>query len=384
MHNLVVIVMPTKACNLACRYCYVTEKPQSYMSKAMAEKVLANIFECVSPSSMTKIIWHGGEPLLAGLNFYRHVMAVQKAKYREYRIQNCVQTNGTLLSDEWIDFFLQESFGVGVSLDGPKTLHDANRRYTDGRTTFDRVLSNLQRARARGLEVGALAVITRYTIDREEELFQFFKELQVHITLNPVTIMSAKVESEIGLTPAQFASIAVRLFDLWLYQDEPVIDVKFLHHVVNAILAGGNSRYCVFSPSCARGIIAIDPQGTVYSCDRFVGTPEMALGSLTTMRLRDILRSTKRQRLLEPRDKQITHCRNCRWADYCHGGCPHRAYTRYGTLVEPDFFCEAFQAIFEYASQRIRLELDQARFRAKEKAISFHHDSSELMMYDAV
>jgi len=333
---------------------------------------------------MTKIIWHGGEPLLAGLDFYRHVVDVQKAKYGGYGIQNCVQTNATLLSDEWVDFFLQESFGVGVSLDGPKTLHDANRRYTDGRATFDRILFNLQQAIARGLRVAALAVITRHTIGREEELFQFFKELEVDFTLNPVTAMSAEVESKIGLTPPEFAKIAIKLFDLWLYQDKPLIDVQFLHHVADAILAGGNSRYCVFSPSCAQGIVTVDPQGAVYVCDRLVNTPEMVLGTLTKEHLRDILCSAKRKRLLRPRDEQIARCRNCRWADYCHGGCPHRAYVRHRTLTEPDFFCEAFQTIFEHASERIKMELDLARFRAREKETSLDYENSKLMMYDAV
>jgi uncharacterized protein len=356
--NLVAIIMPNKICNLACKYCYVVEKPPERMSLALAERVISELLHYNDPAKPTKIIWHGGEPLLAGLDFLRSICTLIHEQYPNHDVRHGIQTNGILLTDPWIDFFIAENFAVGVSLDGPREMHDACRKTAGGQGSFDQIFRNIMRARDRGLIIGALCVVTRNTLGHEEELFNFFYHNKLDFMFHPLTPMNNAMNDDLGITPEEFAQVSMRLFDLSFFQPEPrVTSVAPTLDYMKAVMMGCASGFCVFAESCAREYISVDPQGNIYVCDRFAGNPEMSFGNIGKQSLVQILDSPVRQEFLKPRAELIPKCQQCKWVRLCNAGCSHEAYVRTGSIFHPDAYCETYQCMFQYAYEVVSKEL---------------------------
>ncbi len=359
--NVHAIVMPTEACNLACVYCYVLEKSAERMSIPLAEHVVDELLNYNAPDQPTKIIWHGGEPLLAGMDFYKHICSYIHKHYPEHVVQHFIQTNGVLLNDEWIDFFLEEKFNVGVSLDGWKELHDACRKFYNGQGTFDKIFQNILHARSKGLIAGVLSVVTRHTVGHEKEFFDFFCGHKLDFGFHPITPLSPWMNQELAITPEEFAEVSVKLFDLGFFQPEPrVTSVTPTLHYAMAVMMGYPSGFCVLSENCAAEYLSIEPTGRVQACDRFAGNMALTFGNIATNSLREILDSPVRQEFLERWQVVSEKCTGCEWASICYGGCPHEAYAKTGSIFEPDPNCEAYKRIFSHISNTIARELEKA------------------------
>lgn len=356
--NIHAIVMAGESCNLACTYCYVLQKPPDRMSSALAEKVVDELLHHNDPAYPTRFIWHGGEPTMAGINFYKHICEYIHSNYQEYNIEHYIQTNGTLLTEKWIDFFLKENFRVGVSLDGWKEIHDGCRTTRSGRGSFDIIFRNIKRAREKGLFVGVLSVITRHTLGHEKELFQFFYENKLDFGFHPITPLTPQMKENLSITPQEFAEVTINLLDLGLYQPEPrVTDVTPTMHYVMALMMGCPSGFCVLSEACANEYISIEPTGLVCACDRFAGNPMLSFGNIAEDSLETILQSPVRRKFLDRWELIKSKCSGCEWSSVCYGGCPHEAYARTGSILEPDANCEAYKLIFQHVSNVISREL---------------------------
>lgn len=346
--NLEIILMPTMACNMACDYCYVVEKYPGTMDLQLAKSVIEQVVAHNNPALRTRVYWHGAEPLLTGIGFYGEICAWTRERYGIDAVQHHIQTNGTLLNEEWFDLFIQEHITVGVSLDGPKEIHDAHRKTSDGRDTFETVFGNIIAARKKKLYLDALCVITRESVGNEDEIFHFFFENRIDFGFEPLVPETEQMTLCLAIKPTEYADVAIKLFDNWFFQKEPRLRMVVPpYHYLKAILEGGNS-YCNFSKNCVGNYLAISPDGTVHSCIMFAARPEYAFGNIKKSRLATILESPIRQRMLLERATQITKCRNCRWLSICHGGCPHHALVQQGTLLQPDMFCESYRLIFEH------------------------------------
>lgn len=351
--NLDVILMPTMACNLACDYCYVLDKRPGIMDPTLAKRVIEQVLAYNDPCVPTKIYWHGAEPLLAGIDFYQEICIWVRERYGRDAVQHHIQTNGTLLNEEWFDFFIEEHITTGVSLDGPPELHDAYRKTRSGRGTFELVFNNIMAARKKKLYFDVLCVITRKTLDHEDELFDFFYEHKIDFGFEPIVPENEWMVRELSITPKDYARVAIRLFDRWFFQSERRLRVVVPpYHFAMAILKGGNT-YCNFSKCCARHYIAVSPDGQVHTCILFAGHPSLALGNIGKSSLQKILSSPVRQRFLMSRVAQIPECQNCRWVSLCHAGCPHHAFIKYGAVLQPDAFCESYRLIFEHVYDTI-------------------------------
>jgi len=359
--NIHAIVMPNKVCNLACKYCYVLHKNTERMSLALAERVVDELLTYNDPASATRLIWHGGEPMLAGIDFYRHICQYIHANYPSNLVEHYIQTNGTLLKADWVDFFLAEDFRVGVSLDGWKEMHDACRKTRGQRGTFDIIFRNIMQARERGLIVGVLSVITRQMLGHEEELFDFFYRNKLDFGFHPITCLTPEMEDELSITWQEFADVTMKLFKLGLYQPEPrVTSVTPTMHYVMALMMGCPSGFCVLSENCASEYISVEPTGRVHVCDRFAGNPDLAFGNIAVESLHDILDSPVRREFLKRWEIVQEKCGDCQWSAICYGGCPHEAYAKKGTIFEPDANCEAYKTIFHQVSETISIELTAA------------------------
>lgn len=359
-NNLHAIIMPNTACNLACSYCYVLDKTAERMSISLAEHVVDELLNYNNPVEPTRLIWHGGEPLLAGLSFYRNICGYISSKYPNHNVEHFIQTNGTLLNDKWIDFFLERSFRVGVSLDGWKELHDACRKTRKGKGSFDTVFRNIMRARERGLIVGVLSVITRESLGHIEKLFQFFYENKLDFGFHPITSLTPDTDDKLAIRWEEFADVSIKLFDLGFFQPEPrVTTATPTLHYARAVMMNHPSGFCVLDEACGRDYISVEPNGFVHVCDRFAGNDGLAYGNLAETGLLEILASPVRQMFLDRWKNLAFECQECQWKLVCYGGCPHEAYARNGTILSRDPNCEAYKRIFAHVAKTISRELEK-------------------------
>jgi uncharacterized protein len=361
LHNFHAIIMPVETCNLACSYCYVLEKPKTRLSINLALHIIDELLLHNDPSKVTRLIWHGGEPMLAGLSFYRSVCIYMHHKYPDHQIEHLIQTNGTLLKDEWIEFFQAERFKVGVSLDGSQAIHDSCRKTIDGKGSFKIVYENVQKARAKGLITGFICVLTRNSIPYIQELYDFFHNHKFDFYFHSITSMTSEMESQLAISTSEFADASNKLFDLGFYQPEPrVTEVNPTVHYARSLLLGSASGYCVMSEACADEYFSFEPNGLVSACDRFAGNTKLSFGNITENSLEEIMKSPVRQEFLDRwRILNEGVCKDCEWGSVCHGGCPHEAYVKNCTILGQDPNCEAYKRIFSHISETISRELEK-------------------------
>jgi len=360
--NFHAIIMPTETCNLACSYCYVLKKPKAKMSIDVAKHIIDELLSHNNPDQVTRFIWHGGEPMLIGLKFYQSICLYIHTKYPEHKVENLIQTNGTLLNDEWVDFFLGEDFKVGISLDGWKVLHDSCRKDHSGKGSYDIVINNVKRARDKGLITGFICVITRNSIPYIQELYDYFYNNQFDFYFHPITSLTPEMDNHLSITTSEFAKVSNTFFDLGFFQPEPrVATLNPTLHYVRSLLLGTASGYCVMSEACAEEYISVEPNGQVSACDRFAGNSKISFGNITESSLEEIMTSPIRQEIM--RRWSILNdgeCKECEWRSICHGGCPHEAFVKTGSILEKDPNCEAYKEIFSHISNIIAHELEKA------------------------
>jgi uncharacterized protein len=365
--NMHAIIMTNKHCNLACSYCYVLNKSADNMPVSLAIHIVDELLNYNDPDQPTRFIWHGGEPMLAGIDFYEQICQYISERFPCHKAENYIQTNGILLNDEWINFFIKHDFKVGVSMDGGKEIHDACRRDHGGEGSFDRVYQNVMRARQRGLIVGFLSVITRHSIGHEEEIFQFFYNNRFDFGFHPITSLSPDMDRDLAITPQDFAAATIKFFDLGFRQPAPVVtNVTPTMHYAMSIMMGCPSGFCVLSKSCAVEYLSIEPNGQVQICDRFAGNNDTAFGDISRMCLDEILQSPIRLQMLERWNQTRTKCLPCEWSKICYGGCMHEAYIQAGSIHAKDPNCEAYKQIFAHISSALSDELRKAKIKSSE------------------
>lgn len=351
--NISLILMPTMECNMACSYCYVLEKVTGTMDIRLAKRAIEQIMDYNDASVPTNVYWHGAEPLLAGINFYREICQWTRERYGIDAIHHHLQTNGLLLNDDWYDFFIQEHITAGVSLDGPPEIHDMYRKNRAGKGTFHTIFDNIMSAREKKLFFDVLCVITRKTLGHEQEMFDFFYENKINFGFEPIVPEDEYMERELSIPPLEYAGFVIKMFDLWFYQTErrlPMVTPPY--HFLMGILQGSNTT-CHFSGTCASRYLAVSPNGDVHSCVLFARHPQLSFGNIARQDLKEILCSPVRQVFQIDRAAKIPQCCNCQWVSICRGGCPHHAFIASGSLLQLDLFCESYQQIFKHVYGRV-------------------------------
>jgi len=335
------------ACNLRCDYCYYLGKAELYggkepvMDDELLELYIRQYIEAVEVPVVT-FCWHGGEPLLAGLDFYRKAVALQE-KYRgDKQIENTLQTNGLLVTDEWCRFFHDHHFLVGLSLDGPPDLHDAYRRDRGGRPTSDRVLRAAQLMASGGVDFNILCTVNARSAGRGAEVYRYLRALTPFIQFLPVleyiddkgriTHPHDSASEETGkLTPysisaADFGQFLCDVYDEWVRADVGRIYVQLFDNTL-ASWCGQPPSLCAQCETCGDGLV-VEHNGDVYPCDHFV-YPSYRLGNIRETSIRDLYRLPERFQFGAAKYTALPRlCLRCRWLFLCHGECPKH---RFGT-----------------------------------------------------
>ena len=344
-------------CNMRCTYCYYLDKgkysenkKQTRMSFDLLEKLIRQTI-AASPGPVVSFTWHGGEPTLAGLDFYRKALELEK-KYlpKGWEAWNNLQTNGLLLNEGWCRFLKENRFDVGLSIDGSMEVHDLNRRLPNGAGTFERVSASIRRLRETGVEPDLLCTVNEVSQGKPLEVYRALRDTGcIWVQFIPVVIRDARGGAAPGsVTPEGYGRFLTAVFDEWVRHDLGVLDVQLFAEMAR-IMAGGQASLCWMSPTCGHVLIA-EEDGAVYSCDHFVD-PEHRLGTLRDGSLARMAGGEFQRTFgLGKREKLTDECRACPYLRFCNGGCPK---DRFGRSAEGQpgqyWLCPGLKAFFAHA-----------------------------------
>jgi uncharacterized protein len=313
------------------------------------------------------IAWQGGEPTLMGLDFFRKAVELE-LKYAApgMRIENTLQTNGVLLDDEWCEFLREHGFLVGLSLDGPRELHDAYRRDPRGRSVFDKVVGAVRLMQKHQVEFNILCTVNAVNSRRPLDVYRFFRdELQTpYLQFIPIVERDNDTGDQTGTTVTdrsvdgrQYGRFLIEIFDEWVHHDVGTMFVLFFDGVLAAYVSG-ESSLCVLRSACGEGV-ALEHTGDVYSCDHYV-EPACLLGNILETPIRDLVLSDKQRAFGAAKSLTLpAACRDCRWLFACNGECPkNRVLATANGESGLNWLCEGLQALFEHTEHPMRLMAD--------------------------
>lgn len=374
------------SCNLACEYCYYLEKNNLYKDVQpdrrfiMTDDTLEQFIKMyIQSQTMPQVLfcWHGGESLMRPLSFYKRVMELQRIYGRGYMIDNCIQTNGTLLTDEWCRFFKDNGWLVGISIDGPQEFHDEYRRNKMGAPSFRKVMHGIELLKKHGVEWNALAVVNDYNADYPLEFYNFFKEIECrYIQFTPIVerltshkdgrwLASPADPTDIPLadfsvTPEQWGEFLCTLFDEWVKADVGQYFIQTFDSVL-ANWIGAQPGVCSLAKTCGHAGV-MEYNGDVYSCDHFV-FPEYKLGNIRTHTMMDMMYGEKQQKFGDAKQSALPgQCRRCKFLFACNGECPKNrfAFTADG---EPglNYLCKGYRRFFEHVAPYMDFMAEEIR-----------------------
>ena len=347
---LYVMLKPAGAhCNLACKYCYYLEKNKLYPTAQrhlMSDEILEQFTrEYIEAQTMSQVLftWHGGEPLLRSIDFYRKALSIQQKYAGSRRIDNVIQTNGTLLTDEWCEFFAQNHWLVGISIDGPQPYHDHYRLTAAGKPSWKKVMQGIKLLKKHGVEWNAMAVVNAYNANHPLEFYRFFKENGCQfLQFTPIVERQTRHEdgrtlasladkneiplSEASVAPEQWGYFLCAIFDEWVRKDVGKIFVEIFDCTL-ANWMGISPGICAYSKECGHAGV-MEHNGDVYSCDHFV-FPEYKLGNIRDHSLIDMLYGEQQQEFSRLKHSSLPRqCKECDMEFACHGECPKNRFMK--------------------------------------------------------
>ena len=370
---LYVMLKPAGAhCNLACKYCYYLEKnnlyqntPRHLMSDEMLEQFTR---EYIEAQTMPQVLftWHGGEPLMRSIDFYKKALALQKKYAHGKQIDNVIQTNGTLLTDEWCEFFAKNHWLVGISIDGPQEYHDHYRVTPAGKPSWEKVMQGISLLKKHRVEWNAMAVVNAYNAEHPLEFYHFFRDNGCqYLQFTPIverltehedgrTLASLADDREFPLadasvTPQQWGNFLCTIFDDWVRHDVGKTFVEIFDCTL-ANWMGVLPGICAYSKECGHAGV-MEHNGDVYSCDHFV-FPEYKLGNIRDQSLIDMLYGEKQQAFSRLKHTSLPRqCKECDMEFACHGECPKNRFEKdkYG---EPglNYLCQGYYQYYTHVA----------------------------------
>jgi uncharacterized protein len=371
-----VMAKPTGAqCNLECDYCFFLKKDRLYpdsdfrMSDKIMEAYIRQTIEGHRVPEVT-IAWQGGEPTLMGLDFFRRAIEVEKKYIKPgMRIENTLQTNGVLIDEEWCEFFHENNFLIGLSLDGPRQMHDAYRHDKGGKSVFDKVVRAARLMQEHDVEFNILCTVNATNSQHPLEVYRFFRdELEArYIQFIPIVERDNETGNQEGtqvtdrtVDPEQYGQFLIEIFDEWVRRDVGFMFVQFFDGVL-ASYVRGRSTLCILTPVCGEGV-ALEHNGDLYSCDHFV-EPRYFLGNISQNSMPELVSSEAQRSFGRAKSDTLPkYCRECQFLFTCHGECPKNR-----VLTTPDgepglnWLCKGLKAFFAHVDRLMQIMADLLR-----------------------
>lgn len=374
-----VLAKPTGAiCNLDCQYCFFLSKESLYPGSRfrMSDELLESYIRQLIASHRTpeiSIAWQGGEPTLMGLEFYRRAVEIEKRHQRPgTTIQNTMQTNGTLLTDEWCAFFRDHHFLIGLSLDGPREMHDAYRTDKGGHPTFDKVLRAARLLRRHQVDYNILTTVNAANAGHPLDVYRFLRDDvgAAFIQFIPIVerinadgrtgLQEGSTVTERSVTAGQWGRFLITVFDEWVRHDVGRVFVQMFDAAL-ASWVGAPPAMCIFAETCGTAL-ALEHNGDLYSCDHFVESRYL-LGNIQHERMIDLVASDQQRRFGQAkRDTLPRYCRECAVRFACHGECPKNRF-----IESPDgepglnYLCAGYKAFFTHIDRPMRVMAELLR-----------------------
>lgn len=363
------------SCNLACKYCYYLEKNNLYKDRQpdkrfiLTDELLEKFIQMYIESQTTPQIlfcWHGGESLMRPLSFYKKVVELQKKYATGHIIDNTIQTNGTLLNDEWCRFFKDNNWLVGISVDGPQEFHDEYRKNKIGAPSFRKVMHGIELLKKHGVEWNALAVVNDFNADHPLDFYHFFKDIECkYIQFTPIVEriiphkdgrhLASPLDSvdiplaDFSVSPDQWGNFLCTIFDEWVRNDVG----EYFVQIFDATLAnwiGEQPGVCSMAKTCGHAGV-MEYNGDIYSCDHFV-FPEYKLGNIRTHTLIEMMFSNRQQQFGNDKFKKLPkQCLNCKYLFACNGECPkNRFAVTYSGEQGLNYLCSGYYKYFDHVA----------------------------------
>lgn len=344
------------SCNLNCSYCYYlskndNEKKFSKIHSTLLKKYILQHIEC-STEDLICFSWHGGEPTLAGLDFYKNVIEIQK-KYSPLnkKIINGIQTNGTLLNDEWCKFFAAENFMVGISIDGSEQLHNRYRTFKSGKGSFKSTINGYFLLKKYKVPTEILCVVNADNVKYPIEIYRFFKSLNIqYLTFIPLVNKMNKLRYDVcdNSVPAKaFGNFLIQIFDEWKEKDIGNIKIQIIEETLKTAF-NKDHNLCVFKKTCGR-VPILEHNGNFYSCDHFFELCNL-LGNINSVHVRDMLEITEQIKFGERKFSTLpTKCKTCKVLTMCNGGClKNRLLEIPNEQYKLNYLCEGYYNFFTH------------------------------------
>ena len=370
-------------CNLDCIYCFYLEKEKLYPDTnkwAMSKVVLENYIRKYIESQETPVVtfsWQGGEPTLLGLDFYEQAVKLQSKYANGKKIENTFQTNGVLLDDSWCEFFAQNNFLIGLSIDGPQEIHNRFRVFKGGQTSHQKVVNGLRHLKKHNVEFNTLTCVQKENAYQGKTIYNYLKDMgSQFIQFIPIVerIDDAKSSNELNLAlpeknenakvsewsvePLQFGKFLVDVFNEWIKEDVGKVFVQMFDVSLEA-WATGRTSLCVFSETCGNAA-AIEHNGDVYSCDHYV-FPEYKLGNVLSDKFESLMYSQQQRKFGEDKKSALTkYCKECKFKFACWGDCPKHRFE-----VSPEgeyglsYLCSGYKYFFNHVDKYMNFMVEE-------------------------
>lgn len=345
--NLTAIIELTENCNLECSFCLRPSFNHPTMSKEILSRIIGYVID--NSEKRADFIWHGGEPLLAGLDLFRKIPRIQKeANAKRIFINNNVQTNGTLINQEYAKFFKENEFQVGTSIQGTKEIHDTSRVDKRGKPTFERILEKISLLYDKP---STIVVLTKDLLEKESKVYETAKKHACGMRISEC-FPSKKIDKLID--PIKYGRSLVKFYELWKSDPNP-IELRPITEIIRSFVFG-RSESCLYSQeACTNSVIGIKANGDFYTCIRGAPHDSFLLGNVRKEPLKYHTKRAKKDKTsrLEALQKD---CGQCEYWNICNGGCPLESWSLHGDLEHKTNYCEGRKLLFEHIKKDLKIE----------------------------
>ncbi|MCE5249445.1 anaerobic sulfatase maturase [bacterium] len=374
--NLSFLIKPASSdCNLFCDYCFYRKTAEAYPETTVHRLTLDTFTELVHKAQVpgrqaVSYMWQGGEPMLMGIDFYRQALAVQEShRQPDQTVSNTIQTNAILIDDDWARLFAEHRFLVGISLDGPRELHDIHRFTRSHKGVFDRVMNACAILDKHKVDFNILSVVNCDTVRHPVEIYRFLVSHGFHyLQFIPCLEVVDGEKAPFSVPADEYGRFLCDLFDIWFEDGYPYVSIRLFDNLLQ-YYAGYTPECCMYKDSCGEYLV-VEHNGDVFTCDFFV-TEEWHIGNILVNTPDEIMETPKYQEFAGLRRLECIECETCPWLGFCQRGCVKLRYLPEMNYSARNYLCDSYRTFFEYSKDRYRfLTWDIIRRHANQPAPS--------------